>query len=148
MRLRGYRWRAGTHTAADVGEDYAVERFATHLDMRGNVRWYSPNSGADVITPAAIEQALDGTQREYGLREFTWKFPFLTPQMQNWLWTQKMGSVPSAAATVRTFNRSTGAWEFYTCTALWPTPDTLRGLELKGGGWVEFPIRFILATKL
>ena len=148
MILSGYRWRQGTYTVSDVTESYAVENFPSQADMKGNVRWVRPQSHADILTPADVQQALDGSQQAYGLTEFEWQFPFLTPMMRDYLWTTKMSSGYSSAATVRLWNRATGAFEFYTATALWPLPDVVRGLDTAGGGWVNFPIRFILATQI
>jgi hypothetical protein len=66
--------------------------------------------------------------------------------MVAWLWTDLFESKYSNAATIRTFDRQTNAWRVLNGTALWPDNEMLEGLDNKGGGFVDFPIRFINCT--
>lgn len=147
--VSGYRWRAGTWGAGVVlPVTYAIENFPRQTDMGNYIHWMRPGNEADFIAPAAIMQALDGSQDDYGGVQFTWEFSYWSPDMANYVFTTMFSSEYDAATTVRTWNRVTGLWEEYTATALWPTSEQLRDLDTIGRGWRNFPIRFIKGTKI
>ncbi len=147
--VSGYRWRAGTWGPGVVlPVTYAIENFPRQTDMGYDKQWMRPGNAADIVAPAAITQALDGSQDDYGGIQFTWEFDWLSPDMVSYLFTTMFSSAYNATATVRTWNRSTGLWEQYTATALWPTAEMIRDLDTIGGGFEQFPIRFIKGTKI
>ena len=139
----GYRWTTGTKTIAQMTDTYAIESFTPQSDVKGNARWFQPQSDASRVQNAAVLQALDGSQSSYGMLTVTWELPWVSGYMVKHLFAQLFGSAYSATATIRTFSRITGSWQVYNCTALWPTPDMLKGLRGAAGGYVNFPIRFI-----
>ena len=143
--LSGYRWKTGTATVADMTDTYAVESFPDQGDQRG-VPWMRPQSRGDVVTPHALVQAIDGTQKGYGGMVVTWEFPWLSRGMMEYLWETLLSSDYSASATIRTFDRQRDEWVVYNCTALWPTNEQIEGLKNIGGGFENFPIRFINCT--
>ena len=139
----GYRWEDGTLASAALTVTYAIESFTRASDMRSDMVWMRPQSDADILTPMAVEMALDGSQGGYGGYQCTWRLPIVTRGMMSWLWTEKFNSVYSYAATIRTFDRQFNTWRVLNCTALWPDNEMINGLDRRGGGFVDFPIRFI-----
>lgn len=142
--LSGFRWRDGHHDAADVTEAYAIESFPAQTDMRGAVRWIRPQSESEIVQPAARPISLGGDSRAYGGYVLSWVLPLVTPDMMSWLWTNKMSSSYSNNATIRTWHRINDEWLVLQCIAHWPTLDEINGLERGLGGFVDFPITFIL----
>lgn len=141
--LSGYRITTGTKTVAQMTDTYAIESLPAQDDARGGAKWHRPNTLADVVQPAAIEQALDGSQADYGGVVVLWELPWLSPKMIDYLYENIFSSGRSATVTIRTWDRLTAEWRVLNCTALWPTPDTINGLRNIGGGFAAFPIRFI-----
>jgi hypothetical protein len=150
-KLTGYRWYAGTVSAATVTPAYDVAHFTVQSDQTGTAHraWrVQPGKRANVVLPGGMQQALDGTQKVYSGYQVAWSFPYMTPLMVQWLFVNKFSSAYNAAATIRLWNKQVGAWEYYQATALWPSPAIWSKLETIGGGWVNTPIRFIEGTKL
>lgn len=146
MMLSGYRWAAATLATAALTDTYAIESFTRASDMRSDQFWVRPMSAADLVLPGEMSMALDASQGAYGGWDILWELPFITRGMTDWLFDNRFGSVYSYVATIRTFDRQTNAWRVLNGTALWPDNDMLRGLDMKGGGFVKFPIRFLNCT--
>ena len=146
MQLSGYRWENGTLASGALTVTYAIESFTRASDMHGDHYWIRPQTRADIVKPGEVSMALDGSQGGYGGYDVLWELPFVTRGMVAWLWTDLFESKYSNAATIRTFDRQTNAWRVLNGTALWPDNEMLEGLDNKGGGFVDFPIRFINCT--
>jgi len=150
--ISGYRWADGTQAAGVVlSTTYAIENFPGQTDMnigRGGVAWLQPS--IVVVTPAVqLLDSLDGTRDGYGGAVIDWAFAYLSPDMVRYLRDTFFNSTDySRANTIRTWNRQSGLWEEYTATALWPKFEITGGLERRGGGLRDFPIRFIKGTKI
>lgn len=140
--LSGYRWTTGTQTVATLTATYALEEITDQGDQRG-VPWMRPQSRADILKPQALVQAIDGTQKAYGGMAVVWELPWVSRGMMEYLWESLFGSDYSATATIRTFDRQRDEWVVYNCKALWPTNEMIEGLKNIGGGFENFPIRFI-----
>ena len=142
----GYRWATGTLASAALTITYAIEDFPRQSDMKGAWKWTRPQTRADVILQARLSPGLDGSQAVYGGSELLWEFPFWTAGQMDYIFDTLFAGAYSAAQTIRTFDRQFNTWRVLNVTGLWPDNDTIRGLDNKGGGFVNFPIRFILGT--
>lgn len=140
--LSGYRWATGTKTQAELTSSYAIEALPDQGDQRG-VPWMRPQSRGDILKPAALVQAIDGTQKGYGGLVVVWELPWVSRGMLDYLWTTMFAGDYSASATIRTFDRIRNEWRILTCSALWPGNETVEGLRNIGGGFADFPIRFV-----
>jgi len=144
--LSGYKLVAGTKTVAQMTaahNTYAIEEFPAQDDVRGGAVWRRPQSRGDIVQPAVIEAALDGSLADYGGEVVTWEFAWVSPKMIDYLYENIFSSTRSATVTIRTWDRVTADWRVFNCTAQWPMPDIVEGLRNIGGGFAEFPIRFI-----
>ena len=152
MAISGFRWADGTQAAGVVlAATYAIENFPIQTDMTakgGGVSWVQP-SIVTVTETVQLLDSLDGTRDGYGGAVIDWAFRYLTPDMVQYLRDTFFNSTDfSRANTIRTWNRQTGLWEEYTATALWPKFEITGGLERRGGGWIDWPVRFIKGTKI
>lgn len=141
--LSGYRIATGTLTVATLTDTYAIESLPAQDDRRAG-DWVAPQSRRDIVQPAAIEAALDGSLADYGGDVVVWEFAWFSPKMIDYLYENFFSSGRSATMTIRTYDRLRAEWRVLNCTAQWPTPDVVNNLRNIGGGLAEFPIRFIL----
>lgn len=142
----GYRWATGTLTSAGLTITYAIEDFARQSDMKSSWAWTRPQSRADILLPALQSEALDASVADYGGTELLWEFPFWTSMQVNYVFVNLFGSVKYADQTIRVWDRQFNTWRVLNVRGIWPSPETIKGLENRGGGFVNFPIRFILGT--
>lgn len=141
-QLSGYRWATGTLTVAALTATYAIESFPDQGDQRG-VPWMRPQSRADIILPTAQVQGLDKSLADYGGEVAEWLLPWLSPGMMAYIYNTMLSGSPSAAATIRSFDRQKNTWRVLNSTAHWPAPDVITGLRNVGGGLADFPIKFV-----
>jgi len=149
LTLSGYRLALGTLTPAeiDADDDYAIENFPRQSDMKPVHQWRRPGNTADVIkVEAEMVTAFDGSRGGQGGAEFAWPWELMTPGQIVYMNDTffNLSADWDAAVTVRTYNRATGAWEYYTATALRPVVDEMETV----GGSYSYPLRFIEGTQL
>jgi hypothetical protein len=139
----GYRWANGTKTSAQMTVTYAIEDFPRQSDMKSSWNWTRPQSPADLVFPAALKGDLEGDLGAYGELELLWEFPFWTSAQIDYIFDNLFGGAYSALQTIRTYDRQNHAWLVLNVKARWPEKDVIAGLVRRGGGFVDFPIRFI-----
>ncbi len=140
--LSGYRLGTGTIAHGDFDEDYAIESFPIQSDQDTARKWNRPGNDADIVNEA--EELVEGMSSfvgSYGYIVFTWQLRMLSPLMVKYVRDTFFGSTGfSAAVTVRTFNRGSGAFEVYHATA--KRKLYIDGATPAGGGYDQFVIDF------
>lgn len=132
-----------SRVALDATSAYQVTQFTRQSDMLAGRQWVRPDNMADVIKPSAVYvESMDSHVGGYGGKEFTWGFQNMTPLMVMFLRdTYFAGGDKSALATVKTWDRTSGAFEYFHCIAHWPNP--VSEAAAAAGGFSPFPIRFV-----
>lgn len=151
MALTGYCIAAGFVTADTIDDDqetYDIGNFPVQLDMSVGRTWMRPGNNSDVVRPGGeYVYAVSGRGVAMGGVEFEWSFRALTPLMVKYINDTffSSGEEITADVTVRTYNRSTGAWEYYQCVAQVNDPVNA---SLAMGGYDEYKIKFINGVKV
>lgn len=126
MALSGFRLAPGTLTVAqmDAGvATYAIENFPRQNDQPIGLDWMRPGNDSDVLDPfAEFVDSLSAKRGGFGRVIIIWMLRALTPLMVVHLRTTFFNSTDLYGdVTARTWNRQTGAWEYYNARAVWPS---------------------------
>ncbi len=145
MATTGYMLKIGWVTKAVIEADTNADvgNFPTQNDMTGGRQWWRPGNKADIIDEGE-EILIDvyGGAGAYGGIKFVWPMRYLTPLMIKYIKDTffSSGTLFSNDVTVRTFNRSSNAWEVYQCTV---RREFASSGTAAGGGLDEYELTFV-----
>lgn len=137
--MTSFRFRVGTYTTGDMGEQYEVTQFPTQPDQMN--RWYSP------VTPSerwsefdfVTDGGLTGTRRHIGKWNGSWYFNAVTPGQVTYL----RGLIfPRAAVTIMTYADGFG-WITLNCIALYNDPVSASVSKPGSGRLQDYRMDFI-----
>jgi len=107
QRGRDQAIKAGLHDVVDFTDDDIIRNFPLQSDMDLRFRWAAPDMRlAPGIPRVRVERSFSGHSRNLGTYFFDWGFGNFTLGMTTyWFTTFLPSGVPSAAITVRTYDR-------------------------------------------
>lgn len=131
-----FRLRAGTYDADELTAAYEWGAFPRQLDQPAIVDWLEPLATSDILKEwAALTETMDGQTGTEGGSVFTWRTPYLTPFMVDYLIT----NYSNRAVTVMSFDRGSG-WRVF--NAWLQHIDKSEGTP-DGTGYTGIPMRFV-----
>lgn len=111
----------------------ALRNFPVQVDMTNGRVWvFRPGNGSGIVVPAKFVETITGDIKAYGGFTFPWPLQGLTPLMSKYFRDTYMNSSYSGDVTVSTFNRETGAWEYYNAKGRWPNVKSEAEMALGG----------------
>lgn len=144
----GFWWAYGHIALSSFTEAlYDISNWTVQSDQVPGLEWRRPGNESDIVEEAvelvtSLSENVDG----YGNVNFNWKLRGLTPMMVNYVIVNRFNYRFSALATVRTYNRATGAFECYHATA--QRKLYRDGAEAALGGYDNLDVTFVKAQLL